>query len=55
MFNAPKKRKKPEPLWRALLGHCVAAGYDFQLHKKSNPPGEDDEPVTIEFPRQGGT
>lgn len=50
MPDATKGRGKIEALWTALLGSCVAAGYDFQYYKISQPPPVDAEPVTIPFP-----
>lgn len=47
MADAPKRRGKIEAIWRAILGSCVAAGYDFQKYKISDPPDIDAEPVIV--------
>jgi len=45
-----KGKRRFEPLWTAVLGNCHAAGYDFQLYKKSNPPPIDADPVVLNHP-----
>lgn len=44
-----KRNKKPEPLWTARNGKYIVEGYDFQLHKISDPPAVDADPVVIPF------
>lgn len=53
MPEAPKPRRKIEALWTAILGNCVAAGYDFQYYKRSDPPEADADPIIIQFPAGG--
>ncbi len=49
MPDAPLKPPKIEALWSALLGSCIAAGYDFQKYKRSNPPDIDADPVIVDI------
>jgi len=45
------KRRKPEPLWTAVLGKCFAAGYDFKRLNK-NLKKDTDEYEIIYYPFQ---
>lgn len=45
------KRRKPEPIWTAVLGKCIAAGYDFKSLNK-NMKKETPEYKIIYYPFQ---
>lgn len=49
MSDAPKRRGKIEAIWTAILDGCVAAGYDFQKYKISDPPDIDADPVIVKI------
>ena len=51
MSDRRKRRGKIEALWRAFLGDCVAAGFDFQYYKISDPPPHDADPVILHLPK----
>lgn len=49
MPDVPKRPRKIDPLWTALLGTCIAAGYDFQKYKISDPPDINADPVILDI------
>lgn len=45
MVDGTKPPRKYEHIWQAILGGCIAACYDFQYYKKSQPPVDDPQVV----------
>ena len=48
-YAAMEKRKKPEPLWTAVLGNCRAEGYDFKKLKIRKPKEKKNDDGSVQI------